>query len=108
MPANDQNVGTRRQLERRLHQLTNRVGKIERDLRQVPSADSQERATELENDEVLDRLDQDSLAEVLQIREALTRIEDGTYGICSKCGDVIGAGRLAAVPSAATCRACAS
>lgn len=98
----------RSQLERRLQQLTGRVGKIERDLRTTPSPDSEERATELENDEVLQRLDQDTLAEVRQIREALTRIEDGNYGICSTCGQAIGAPRLTAVPNATVCRRCAS
>ena len=98
----------RSQLERRLRQLTNRVAKIEQDLRTIPSPDSQDRATELENDEVLQRLDQDSLAEVRQIREALERIERGSYGMCSTCGQAIGAPRLAAVLSATTCRSCAA
>ncbi len=98
----------RNQLEIRLRQLTSRVAKMEQDLRTIPSPDSQDRATELENDEVLQRLDQDSLAEVRQIREALDRMESGSYGICSTCGQAIGGPRLAAVPSATTCRSCAS
>ena len=98
----------RSQLEIRLRQLTSRVAKMEQDLRTVPSPDSQDRATELENDEVLQRLDRDSLSEVRQIREALDRMESGSYGICSTCGQAIGGPRLAAVPSATTCRSCAS
>ena len=98
----------RTQLQRRLDQLTRRVGKIERDLRHLPSLDSQDRATELENDEVLEQLDVDSLAEVRQVRQALERIENGTYGTCATCGAAIGTARLEAIPSATQCLSCAT
>lgn len=32
------------------------------------------------------------------VRDALKRIEDGTYGTCTACGEQIGAARLEAVP----------
>ena len=99
---------TRSQLEKRLRQLTSRIGKIEHDLRTLPSPDSGERAVELENDEVLQQLDEQSLAEARQIQEALGRLRDGSYGLCNNCGGAIGASRLAAVPTAVNCRACAS
>lgn len=105
MPAYDE---VRRHLERRLHQLTSRIGAIERDLRQKRSADSGERATERENDEVLERLDESSLAEVRELREALFRMANGTYGVCATCGGAIGETRLKAVPSATTCLSCAT
>ena len=95
------------QLQQRLDQLLRRVGTIEGDLRSPHDRDSQERATEQENDEVLEGLDEMTLVEVRQIREALRRIESGSYGSCSVCGGPIGAGRLAAVPSAVTCVDCA-
>jgi len=96
----------RTQLERRLAGLLRRVGKIEGDLKQPHDRDSEERATELENDEVLEGLDEMTLREIEQIRTALKRIESGSYGMCSTCGRPIGAKRLAAVPSASTCVAC--
>ena len=43
-----------------------------------------------------------------EIRAALARINAGTYGRCSKCGDEIGRGRLMASPSAALCLPCQS
>ena len=95
------------QLRERLAELLRRVGTIEGDLRSAHDRDSQERASETENDEVLEGLDEMSLAEVRQIRHALKRIESGDYGICSKCGQPISAARIAAAPSAATCVACA-
>jgi DnaK suppressor protein len=47
----------------------------------------------------------DQLAE---IDKAIQRIRDGSYGICERCGQLIGAGRLAARPAAVRCIACAS
>ncbi len=43
-----------------------------------------------------------------EIETALTRLDEGSYGICQRCGRQIPAGRLAARPSAATCVGCAS
>jgi DnaK suppressor protein len=39
---------------------------------------------------------------------ALTRITDGSYGICEHCGRPIAAERLAARPAAGTCIRCAA
>lgn len=41
-----------------------------------------------------------------QVRAALARIEDGSYGYCLGCGDPIPAKRLDAVPWAAYCVRC--
>ena len=38
-----------------------------------------------------------------EIEAALARIEDGTYGTCTRCGRPIGAERLDAVPYATLC-----
>ena len=40
------------------------------------------------------------------IDAALKRIDDGTYGICTNCGEPIPAERLEAVPWATTCIEC--
>ncbi|MEP7024976.1 MAG: TraR/DksA C4-type zinc finger protein [Actinomycetota bacterium] len=42
------------------------------------------------------------------VDDALTRIADGCYGSCERCGQAIGAGRLAARPAARTCISCAA
>ena len=97
----------RADLERRLDVLVKRVERISGDLRKPGDRDSQERATELENDDVLEGLDAASRAEATAIRAALSRLEAGTYGRCSRCGHEIGAARLTALPSATTCVACA-
>lgn len=39
---------------------------------------------------------------------ALSRLEEGTYGLCERCGKPIGAERLDALPSATLCIDCKS
>ena len=56
-----------------------------------------------DNDMALLRRELDHLSE---IDAALVRIKDGTYGICTECGERIGASRLEAQPTALHCIAC--
>jgi len=95
-------------LEGRLEILGKRTAKVENSLRRERDHDSQERAAEAENDEVLERLDQGGLDEITAIETALAQIEDGTYGVCESCGERIALGRLGALPFAAACIDCAS
>jgi DnaK suppressor protein len=39
---------------------------------------------------------------------ALTKLEEGTYGICDACGGQISGGRLRAMPDAVFCLACSA
>ncbi len=41
-----------------------------------------------------------------KIEEALTRLEEGTYGNCFECGDEISERRLRALPFAVRCKDC--
>jgi DnaK suppressor protein len=41
-----------------------------------------------------------------RIDEAVQRLEDGTYGNCTECGNEIAEARLTALPFAALCRDC--
>jgi DnaK suppressor protein len=43
---------------------------------------------------------------ILKIKEALARIEDGTFGICEECGEEISEERLKARPVTTLCIAC--
>ena len=97
----------KRRLEERLAQLHRRTSKIEAHLREPGDADWQEQATQRENDEVLERLDESETAEMERIRVALGRIEDGTYGECQRCGEAIDPKRLEAMPVTGVCIACA-
>ena len=45
--------------------------------------------------------------QVATVDAALRRLDEGRYGVCDRCGQPIGAERLAARPAAATCVRCA-
>ena len=50
----------------------------------------------------------DSLERVLARTErAVAKLDDGSYGMCDVCGDLIPAGRLRALPDAVLCLRCA-
>ena len=44
--------------------------------------------------------------EVIGIRQALKRLEAGTFGVCTQCGETITTERLQASPAAARCLEC--
>jgi RNA polymerase-binding transcription factor DksA len=50
----------------------------------------------------------DTRARLAEITAARGRLAHGTYGVCERCGEPVGAGRLEARPTARTCIACAS
>jgi RNA polymerase-binding transcription factor DksA len=97
----------RRKLEARLSVLDRRSQRIEGDLRRRADSDSQERATERENDEVLQHLGDAERIEIDQVRRALARIERGEYGNCDDCGDPIADDRLRVAPETTLCISCA-
>ena len=43
---------------------------------------------------------------IWNLNEAIKRVNQGTYGVCQKCGEQIPLGRLAAVPWAKHCTFC--
>lgn len=48
-----------------------------------------------------------ALDQIAEIDAAIGRLDDGTYGVCVRCGQPVGQGRLAARPAATTCVRCA-
>ena len=98
----------RQSLEARLDKLTGRISVIESELRSRGSDDSQDRATESENQEVLEKLSEAEREEVEEIRAALGRIQNGDYAICASCGKDIPPARLNAVPYTSVCVECAA
>ncbi len=94
-------------LRNRLRDLNVRLSGVEAELDQPADADSEERATEREGDEVLESLGNAGLLEIRMIQAALGRIADGTFGECVACGEPISEERLNAVPHAARCKRCA-
>ena len=94
-------------LERRLVELTGQISEIDSELHSLLPADWEDQATQLESQDALEGIEKSKLQEVRQIREALRRIAEGSYGVCAKCGEPINPKRLKALPTATRCIACA-
>ena len=97
-----------KRLEERQRKIGRRVGRITEDLRRFQDPDSEERATEAENDEVLEGLDAAGRQELEAIEAALSRIATGTFGTCAQCGGAIDERRLEVIPHTPSCVDCAS
>ncbi len=103
-----------RQLETRLRDeaetWSRRLEKIKADRRRKNGPldpDFAEQATQRENDETLDALDERGRAQLRAIDAALERIRNGSYGCCARCEETISTARLEAQPTAALCAPCA-
>jgi RNA polymerase-binding transcription factor DksA len=94
-------------LEARLVDLEARLVSIETELDSHTDPDWEELAVEREGDEVLEATGLSGQSEIRRIRAALTRIEEGTYGVCVGCGAEINSERLDVLPYTPFCHECA-
>lgn len=103
-------AASRALLTQRLTDVLTRHAKVNERLRRAAGLpdDWEERAVQLEDDEVLEGLDAEAREELASIRAALRRLDEGTYGTCARCGNAIGDARLRALPFAITCVSCAA
>jgi RNA polymerase-binding protein DksA len=94
---------TRAQWEQRLEAIRSdrrhAKGDFDRDL--------DDQAIQRENDEPLDALDARGREELAAIDAALTRLAEGGFGACTRCGGDIAIERLRSRPTAETCIDCA-
>jgi DnaK suppressor protein len=90
-------------LEQRFTKITDNITHVNEPL----SHDFAEQATELENSEVVDFLGNFTRDEILQIKQAIKRIDEGEYGVCVECGEPVSAERLKILPFTAKCIRCA-
>jgi RNA polymerase-binding transcription factor DksA len=96
-------------LEAREREILSRIQNIDSDKKRSTgplNADSEEQVVELQNNEVMDGLDDITRQELDDIRAALAKIEDGSYGICASCNEPIPEKRLEALPYATRCVRC--
>ena len=94
-------------LEAQLVELEDRQAHIAGDLDEPVSRDSEDAATELQDDAALEGQGALVAREIASVKRALARIDDGTYGECVRCGEDIAPARLEARPEAALCINCA-
>lgn len=73
---------------------------------QEPSHELEEWAQEEKDRDILIRLELREKEELTRIQAALARLEEGTYGMCARCGRRIRKERLEEIPTAVFCRAC--
>lgn len=100
-------AAARERLEERLRALTSKLTEVDEDLKEHGAeADFEERATEIAGDEVLEGLGLQGQREATQIKAALQRIDEGTYGICVQCGEDIPEKRLELLPHTPLCTDC--
>lgn len=91
----------------RIKELDVRMHDVDHELGAPMTADMNDQAIDLEDDEVLEGLGLAAQKEIALLNLALTRIKDGSYGICKKCDEPISEARLNAVLYAPLCKNCA-
>ena len=108
MPDTEELQRRRAILVARLERLDRQIHEIEAELDSHDSRDWEELATEREGDEVLERRGTSAQAEMVAIRAALGRLDEGEYGYCTRCGTEIASERLDLLPHTPFCAACAA
>jgi len=105
----DRNRSARATLLARAAELRDRLGRVHSDFRHEREPlprDAPDAAIAMENDEVLEAIERAAGRELEHIEAALERIDQGVYGLCTKCGREIDAERLRIVPYVTHCQAC--
>lgn len=97
----------RREMLEKKSELSARLERISANLQRGFDADSKEMAKELEDSEVVDALGNEARREIAKITAALARMDDGSFGQCTECGDEIDTNRVMAHPYADECIECA-
>jgi RNA polymerase-binding transcription factor DksA len=109
--GSERGADVRRTLMAQQRQILGRVARHEGELRWLDEdieSEVVEEGQERTIARLLERLDQHERAELAAIERALDRLERGTYGVCSACGNAIPPSRLRALPTAETCIPCAA
>ena len=95
-------------LVQKKEELDSRLTRITSNVRRGLDTDSEERATQLEDNEVVDALGNEAREELDKISAALRRMDCGEYGVCNECGEAVGESRIRAYPYANECIDCAT
>lgn len=103
--------GLRRQLEEEREQLLDQAQRLEADFRDESwkerrSDDEAEIGSAISERERAMSLAQHARTQLMKIEEALTRMDEGEYGTCVECGELIERARLEARPQSLLCLSC--
>ena len=98
----------KRSLMAELSRLTGRADRIDEHWREAPPADWEELSVFRENDEVINSLDARAKAQILEIKTAFRRMDEGIWQLCGTCGAEIQQARLEVLPTTTLCVKCAT
>ena len=70
------------------------------------AADTMDEAGLAEERDLATRILERDFSDIRLVEAALTRIKNGTYGLCLRCDETIGSNRLRVMPHAAFCVNC--
>lgn len=101
-------IARKNALKAKLLDLEKRLKSVTRDITKTLSMDFAEQATERENDDVLEEIARETQHSIAQLKAALQRFDDNSYGRCSSCGEAIAEERLDALPETTHCMNCAN
>jgi DnaK suppressor protein len=95
-------------LEKRLQELLTEAGSTVSDMTDSKEyfPDPTDRASHESDRNFVLRIRDRERKLIIKIKEALARIDDGTFGICEECGDEIGEERLHVRPVTTLCINC--
>lgn len=103
----------RAQLEARKEQLLQELDEVQvahlermKGAKSAPQDAYATQANQVAQDAVRDAEARRDHDELVAVRAALERIQDGSYGACKDCGADVGLGRLKAFPAALRCINC--
>lgn len=107
----DRQIGDlRAELERQLAKLEKSMSVTDEALKPVEldqtAVGRLSRMDSLQSQGMAKGLREREIVQLASIQAALKRIEAGTYGLCTACGDALPVGRLAIFPEAEACAAC--
>jgi RNA polymerase-binding transcription factor DksA len=93
-----------------------KLGQFETSLRQFTKQRERNSFDSEDGDGIMDDLELDrylawqkqTLDSLSEVRHALRKLEQGTYGLCESCGQQIDPGRLEVLPQASLCLSCKS
>jgi len=106
----------RSRLSSQCEHLMEELGQLEASIRQTTEQRERDSFSSEDGDGVTDGLELDrylawqkqTIDRLSEVRHALRKFEQGTYGLCEGCGQQIDPGRLEALPQASLCLSCKS
>ena len=102
-------AGFRKRLESKQAELSETLAKTADESRAIGATvggDEAEEAAAASNRDFLGVQGTSQLEQLILVKDALARLDDGKFGICEECGEAVNLSRLEAVPWARYCRDC--